>query len=192
MSEEWERRLRESAKAYAAFVVYRDLGAERSTAAVARSLGRSKTLIDRWSSRHGWVARARARDDEIDRQTTAAKLREAVEMEDRHGRAAVALQARALQALKDIQGDKVSPRDLTYMMDIAVKIERLSRGQPSERVELVGQLVTPLIQALIAVFVECNDIDDREARAATFAERADEVTQAVVGRFLPTGIGGTA
>jgi len=184
--------LRESAKAYAAFVVYRDLGAERSTAAVARSLGRSKTLIDRWSSRHGWVARARARDDEIDRQTTAAKLREAVEMEDRHGRAAVALQARALQALQDIQGDKVSPRDLTYMMDIAVKIERLSRGQPSERVELVGQLVTPLIQALIAVFVECNDIDDREARAATFAERADEVTQAVVGRFLPTGIGGTA
>jgi hypothetical protein len=91
-----------------------------------------------------------------------------------------------------LEAGSVGARDLTYMLDVAVKIERLSRGQPSERVELVGQLVTPLIQQLIAVFVECNDIEDREARANSFAERADLVVESVVGRFLPAGIGGTA
>ena len=49
-----------------AFECYRDMGAERSTAKVARALGKSKTLMDRWSGQDGWPARAGAWDAELD------------------------------------------------------------------------------------------------------------------------------
>jgi hypothetical protein len=52
----------ESAKAYAALVVYAEMGAERSTAKVAQKLGKSIALMNRWSSQHRWVERARAYD----------------------------------------------------------------------------------------------------------------------------------
>lgn len=58
----WERRDDETPMAYQAFKEYLDQGADRSTAHVARALGKSKTIMDRWSSRHEWVARSRAWD----------------------------------------------------------------------------------------------------------------------------------
>ena len=41
----WERQKGESAQAYEAFVLYRDLGAERSHVKVAQQLGKSLSLI---------------------------------------------------------------------------------------------------------------------------------------------------
>ena len=58
----WERREDETPVAYAAFTEYLDQGGDRSTEHVARKLGKSKTLMDRWSSRHDWVERSRAWD----------------------------------------------------------------------------------------------------------------------------------
>jgi uncharacterized heparinase superfamily protein len=49
-----------------AFECYRDMGAERSTAKVARALGKSKTLMDRWPGQDGWPERAGAWDAELD------------------------------------------------------------------------------------------------------------------------------
>jgi hypothetical protein len=59
----WERQPQETSKAYEAFQLYRDMGLGRSTARVARELGKSKTLMDRWSSRHDWVGRVQALED---------------------------------------------------------------------------------------------------------------------------------
>lgn len=188
----WERRFGETRKAYAGFVAYRDMGIDRSLAKVSRELGKSTALLSRWSARDDWVSRAHAWDDEQHRIKDAAQLQAAVEMGERHARSAEVLLGKALQGLQTIEAKDIGPRDAAYMMDVSVKIERLSRGQPNERVELVGLLVTPLVQQLIAVFVECNDIEERDARATQFAERADQVVEAIVGRFLPSGIGGTA
>jgi hypothetical protein len=63
----WERQPKESARAYEAFVAYRDMGPGRAVRAVARELGKSVTLIGRWSSAHHWVERAEAWDAEQDR-----------------------------------------------------------------------------------------------------------------------------
>lgn len=60
----WERRQGESAKAYQAFVIYRDLGAERSTSKVAQKLSKSEQLIRRWSAKHEWQQRVEAWDAE--------------------------------------------------------------------------------------------------------------------------------
>jgi hypothetical protein len=57
-----ERLPNESAKAYAALVIYAEMGTDRSTAKVAQALGKSIALMNRWSAQHRWVERARAYD----------------------------------------------------------------------------------------------------------------------------------
>jgi hypothetical protein len=48
--------------AYAAFTLYRQLGGDRSQAAVAAQLDVSESQVSEWSTEHGWVARAKAWD----------------------------------------------------------------------------------------------------------------------------------
>lgn len=62
----WERCDNESDESWEAFVSYRDM-APRSNARVARQLGKSVQLVDRWSSRHSWQARVILWDREQDR-----------------------------------------------------------------------------------------------------------------------------
>ena len=57
MGLEYEQLPRESAKAYAAFRTYLDLGPERSLAATGAKLGKSKVLMERWSRKFDWVGR---------------------------------------------------------------------------------------------------------------------------------------
>lgn len=65
----WDRLEKETARAYRAFCVYRDMGAERSLSKVRDKLGK-KSGYDRqlqeWSSQHRWVDRARAYDDHME------------------------------------------------------------------------------------------------------------------------------
>lgn len=76
----WEQQPGETAKAYQAFCVYRDLGAGRSLSIAYESTGkgRSKTgersgkteaprLWERWSSKYKWVERSQAYDAHIAR-----------------------------------------------------------------------------------------------------------------------------
>ena len=58
----WDRQPDESAKAYAAFTAYRDGGPQRSLRATSKQLGRSRSLLNAWSARYGWVHRAEAYD----------------------------------------------------------------------------------------------------------------------------------
>jgi len=62
LSAPWERTLGESAQAWAAFQAYLGLGQDRGLRVVAQRVGRHLSLMKRWSSRHGWRARAAAWD----------------------------------------------------------------------------------------------------------------------------------
>ena len=61
----WERQSGETAKAYAAFLLYRDLPAvDRSVAAAwGRKLGGKQW--DRWCTAHDWVNRAAEHDSDL-------------------------------------------------------------------------------------------------------------------------------
>ncbi|MDB6035845.1 MAG: hypothetical protein JWM16_6183 [Verrucomicrobiales bacterium] len=50
MSLAFEQREKESARAFEAFSVYLNMGPERSLAAVGQKLGKSGSLIERWST----------------------------------------------------------------------------------------------------------------------------------------------
>ena len=57
----FEQQPKESAKAFAAFKAYLDMGPERSLEAVARTFAKSSRLLKRWSAKYGWAGRVAAR-----------------------------------------------------------------------------------------------------------------------------------
>lgn len=119
----WERRPEESTPAYAAFVAYRDMGAERSCAKVARELGKSCTLVTRWSARHRWVERVTAWDAEQEWLWAAelgVRRREAVK---RQADTATKLTDKALARLSTIDADDLSPAELARFLDLSTRIE---------------------------------------------------------------------
>ena len=70
MNKPWERQPGETAKAYAAFLLYRDLSAiDRSVAAARERQERDRKGTLRqwngWSMRNGWVNRAAEHDSDL-------------------------------------------------------------------------------------------------------------------------------
>jgi hypothetical protein len=74
-------------------------------------------------------------DDEQDRIAREALSRGVVAMRKRHADIAMAMEAKALRALQKIPPEDMSPRDISTMVDVASKIERLSRGEVTEKTE---------------------------------------------------------
>lgn len=133
--EPWERQEGESAQAFQGFAAYRDMGAERSLAKVAQKLGKSKALMERWSVRWQWVMRADLWDDEMDRLSRRELEKGITGMRRNHVNIAKAMLVKALQALQRIPVDEMTPKDVSTMVDVAAKLERISRGEATERTE---------------------------------------------------------
>ena len=69
MAEKWERQEGESAKQYAYFKAFLDLGALRTIPKVQEKTNKSLTYLNTLSSRNNWIARADAYDRYIDEIT---------------------------------------------------------------------------------------------------------------------------
>lgn len=143
MAQPWERLRGESAPAFQAFALYRDMGADRSLAKVAKELGKSATLIERWSARDAWVTRVDAWDVEQDRLWRAQQLASRREVGKRHLRIANAMQGRLVDALARLDVSTMSPRDIAHWLEISAKVQRQALGQ-GDRTELTGADGGPL------------------------------------------------
>ena len=129
------RQPKESAKAFAAFQLYRDMGVERSLAKVGQQLGKSTPLMERWSKRWNWVARVTAWDMEQDRRAREANLKQIEQMRERHAQMAVGFQSKALERLATIRPEDLKPKDALDFFALAARIEASSRGAPCDIVE---------------------------------------------------------
>lgn len=131
----WERQEDESTKAYEAFCVYRDMGIQRSVRKVARELNKSETLMARWSTTYNWVDRAAAWDSEQDRVVRQQQLDDIKKMRKRHATLAEDMLLKAAQALKFIPEDEVKASDISRLVEVASKLERISRGDSGDVIE---------------------------------------------------------
>lgn len=131
----WERRDGESAKAYEAFCVYRDLGTQRSIRSVCQKLDKSRQLLSTWSAKYEWVSRCAAWDAEQDRIARQAQIDEIKKMRKRHADLASAMLIKAARALQRIPDDEIKAGDISRMVDTASKLERISRGDVGEVIE---------------------------------------------------------
>lgn len=123
----WERQTGESEKAFEAFVVYRDLGCDRSISKVVQKLNKSHALIARWSGQWNWSERVRLYDNELEKQAFDEAVKERRAMSERHIKIAMQMQKKALEALQLLSVKDMSPRDIKDYIKTATEIERLNR-----------------------------------------------------------------
>ena len=148
MATPWERMPAESSKAYAAFCLYRDKGPRRSLDEASRAYHgqaadveaapdrrrRASGQIRRWAERWNWSARAMAWDLEMDRVKQTQQLQAVKEMSERHIGEAMLLQNKAVERLCLLRPEELKPREMLDYLIQAAKLERLARGEPTERV----------------------------------------------------------
>lgn len=156
MAQPWERLHGESAPAFEAFAKYRDMGADRSLAKVAQELGKSTTLVERWSARDSWVVRVEAWDVEQDRVWRATQIASRRETGRRQLRIANAIQGRLVDALARLDIDTLTARDIAHWLDVSVKVQRQALGQADQRTEVTGANGGP---------IELASLSHEEARA---------------------------
>ncbi|MGN0998659.1 MAG: hypothetical protein ACI4PO_03830 [Faecousia sp.] len=165
----WERQPGETPKPFEAFCVYRDMGLERSLSKVAAKLSKSETLMGRWSGQYDWVKRAAAWDDEQERVEREAKekqrLKDIAKMRERHAGIAVTMLVKAATALQVLPPEEIKAQDISRMVDVASKLERISRGDVGDVIEERngGEAVSP-----VQIYIPTNnrekkdDFDDLE------------------------------
>lgn len=143
----WDRQDKETAKAYRAFCVYRDMGIERSIQKAADQFyGRDAAeprQLEVWSVRNTWVRRVEAYDDWLEARARVEAENEIIEMRKRHATLGVGLQTvatQALQALQQTQGAALTPRDVVRFMTQGATLERLARGEATAKVEHSGSV----------------------------------------------------
>lgn len=133
--EPWERQDGESTRAYEAFALYRDMGVDRSLRKVAQQLNKSLTIVAKWSTESEWIKRVAAWDAEQDRIARQAQVEEIKKMRKRHAEVANSMIIKAARALNRMKEEDIKPADISRFIEVASKLERLSRGDTSEVIE---------------------------------------------------------
>lgn len=157
----WERQKGESEKAYEAFLVYRDMGPERSTRAVAQKLGKSVSLIQRWSRDKDWQERVRAYENDLDRAARKKALADRKAMTDRHISIAMQLQKKALEALAGLSAEDMTPKDIKEYIKMATDLERLNRTlEDADSKEREKAAASSLADTIIAAYQRRKEAGD--------------------------------
>jgi hypothetical protein len=156
--EPWERQRNETAKAYAAFRLFRDLGPARSFAEVTRQVhgtlndeterttpakrqrGRprtkSHTVISRWAQKYDWLRRVTLWDQATDRMRMQQAAEEIRKMTERHISLAGMLQGQAAKRLRQLTDEDIEKMGLETVLKFIMQgttLERLSRDLPTHR-----------------------------------------------------------
>lgn len=183
----WSRQPGETSVAWEAFVLFRDWGTSRNHAKVYRKLGKSRTVIERWSRKWNWLERAHAWDEQVDSVRQEAALGEVAEMAKRHiGEAGEFIEVamahirafaksfdtpakrkkfeKELVALPPKERVQVMAR-MVMMWELAVKQERLARGEPTENIAgRIGiHVVDRLARKIGALATQFLPADQRDA-----------------------------
>lgn len=125
----WERQPKESVQAFEAFELYLSMGAERSLRKVAQELGKSNTLISRWSSTWSWQKRSRDYDNDLLRQKLEKQRKDNEKMQQRQIQTAMLLQKKAVEALDKLSFEDLAPKDILRFISEGAKLERETRRE---------------------------------------------------------------
>ena len=164
----WDRMPGESVKNYEYFCAYRDMrytpaanpddipklgtNPERSLRRLGKKLNRNFKTLGDLSKRFNWVSRCDAYDLYILRRQRDKNEVKILKMRENHAAVGEQLIKRATRRLLSLADDEIAAADVVRMMDIGVKIERLSRGESTEKQEISGNVaVTPDLPDLSAL-----------------------------------------
>ncbi len=146
MTNLWDQQPKESSRAFAAFVCYRDLGMYRSCVKVAEQLKMAPPSVLELSNRHNWQSRVRAWDAHVDQETQREQIEAVKIMKRRQIALALEAQEAAGKGLRKFidqfneKGGRVSPYAtkpdaLARLLEMGCRIERLNRDEPEQSLE---------------------------------------------------------
>ena len=146
----FERQPEESDPQWDSFITYRDMK-ERSLEKVSKKLGKSRHLMERWSSANDWRTRVEAWDMEVDRRRRRTELDAVEEMRRRQLQLATSVQGLgAMELQKIIVASQQSPNmpilsadQILRLVTEGIKLERINRDQPGEISETRNTVLDP-------------------------------------------------
>ena len=173
----FEQLPKESAKAFAAYTTYLNLGPDRSVAAVGQELGKSGSLLERWAKRYDWTARTQANAahlagiereaaEGLARGKAAEWLKRTEEVREREWQMhekCIAAAERGLKAFMEREKVYANLSDIARILEVASKLGRLASGMATDKTEITGEdggpLRVELSAALAKVYGEAIDVD---------------------------------
>lgn len=151
MSELWEKQDYDTKKSYDLFCGYRDMGVLRSLEKFRIMLGkpkRYKQALDKNSAKYHWYERVSAYDRYIEEQARKENEEEIKEMKKRHILQSRLMQNKVIERLQNLNAQELTSSDCARMYDIAVKVERLSRGCEDNKVEVNNKVMVDAKEVL--------------------------------------------
>lgn len=140
----------ESATAYEAFAVYRDMGAERSMVKAGQVLAKTRGTMDRWAARFNWTARVRAFDEEVARRSTVASVDAHAEAKARHAALGVAMQKWGKAVIDSTPAEEAKAAEAISAIVRGVAVEREASDMPT-RVDVTsgGKPISPTVREVL-------------------------------------------
>ncbi len=135
----------ESTRQREAFDAYWELAGERSIERLQvqlRVTGRAPALrtLYEWSRRYRWRDRIARLEQEARRGADQARVKALREMYERHTKEALLLQQRGAEWLTTLGEERVTVDGAIRAIVEGARMERLARGEPTERTETRGEL----------------------------------------------------
>ena len=142
----WERQPTESAQAFEAFALYRDMGVNRSLRKVVQAINKSLTTIGEWSSKHEWVKRVAAWDAEQDRIARNELAAEMTATRKRQRKQAQRMQEKGMELLESISIGDAKLSEIVSLLKAGMEQERIAIGDVGEVIEERngGEAVSPV------------------------------------------------
>lgn len=117
-------------------MVYRNLGAGRTSVDAAHKLGKHRSLICRWKGLYDWDRRADAYDNYLSAKATEKAVESYAAMIELQINIGKMLQTKAAKAIQRMDFDNMSERSLSALIEMlnsGVKIERSARELETEK-----------------------------------------------------------
>lgn len=194
------------------FLVYEAMGPTRTLRRLQEVCGKvgvklGLKSIENYSRKYHWQRRLLERSAERGREVDLDAKKVVEVMNESHAalfqdittlaRAGVSFyQAAVEESLKvGKPGLQMEIADLVRLAESGQRGERLARGQATSRVEILAEVLQPLVKDIFAVFLAVNVITNdppeiTRKRQAEFVKRGDQLLQSYWGQKELTGPGG--
>ena len=151
----WEKQAAETFPQWTAFLHYRDFGTSRSVAITAEAVGAPLSTLKRYSKTGRWNWRITEWENYLDEVRRNAHVETVEDMAHRHSSLARLGIRKAEEALRLLKTEEMTANEAARLLDVSVKIERLSMGANTQNVaQRVQALMMEVITDAVGVLPE--------------------------------------
>jgi len=137
----------------------------RSLPKLAKEIGFSLDHLKKLSAKNNWVERAAAYDEYLDELAREQNEAEIIKMRKNHALLASQMITKAAKRLLTMPEEEITAADLVRLVDVGVKIERLSRGESTENKQISGETTlkhTGAVTVKATNELNLSDLSDEE------------------------------